>query len=798
VEDQGLTGLRVIQVGGGVAPGYATRLLADLGASVTRVEPPEGDGLRRLGPVPAGDPGRGSALFRYLAAATGSIIADLATASGREALIDAVGGNGAEQGPLLVVDALGPGHLESLGLGPDVLIAARPGLALVRISPAGQTGPLAGIEATDLVLQAIGGWVSSHGDPGSDPVRVGGRAAAWVTGAYAAVGGLTAVRRARQTGEPVVADLSTQECLVGTLAYPMLHQRTLEQVGASTARRRYVVPGIVPCADGWVGVNALTGQQWQDICVLFGTLEYDGRQQELLGDEGVYQEFLTAAGPWLSARTGEEIVTLCQAFRIPAAPVGDGRSLPELSHFAARSVYRPTGDGLRFPRSPHRFGLDDGSVPPVACAPELGEPGPATAREPWPDPTAGAAWPPGHLPFAGLRVVDLSIFWAGPYVTMYLASLGADVVKIESTTRPDGFRFAATFPQLGDDWYERSLVWQATNLGKRSLTLDLATVEGLDLLWSLIDDADVVIENFAPRVVEGFGLTSEAVAERSPQAVYLRMPGFGLDGPWRDHVGWAMSYEQASGVAAVTGFADRPPLNPGGFADPLVAMHAVVALHAALVDRERTGHGGVVEIPQIEVLAAITAEQVIQADLTGEAPTRTGNRSDEAIVEGVFQGAGDRWLALSVRSATDWASLAAVAGPGSAIAAIDREAVGADVDRAEEAIAAWVATGDVEVLAAALQRVRVPAAPVLDVRHMIDDPQLVHRRWYETLDHPVTGPAPYPGWPFRFSGGPDRYHGGPAPTLGQHNDEVLAEAGVDADRRDRLRAAGVIGEGMAT
>jgi crotonobetainyl-CoA:carnitine CoA-transferase CaiB-like acyl-CoA transferase len=770
VDDKGFAGLRVLQLGGGVAPGYASRLLADLGAAVTRFEPPGGDPLRRLEPVPPGDERRGSALFRYLAAGTASTVVDPATASGREAVLGSVAATTDDPGPVLVVDALGAGGLEASGLGPEVLAGARPDLALVRIAPMGQTGPLASVVASDLVLQALGGWVSNHGDPGSDPVRVGGRVAAWVTGSFAAVAGLTAVRSARQTGESVVADLSVQECLVGTLAYPMLHQRTLEQIDAPTGRRRYVVPGIVACADGWVGVNALTGQQWQDICVLFETPDFDGRQQELLGDETVYQEFLAAAAPWLSVRTGEEIVALCQAFRIPAAPVADGRSLPELSHFATRSVYRSTADRLRFPRPPHRFGSGDASAASgrVAPAPVLDQPGPEPAAAPWPAPSPGAPSPMGHLPFAGLRVVDLSIFWAGPY------------------------------PQLGDDWYERSLVWQATNLGKRSLTLDLTSDDGLELLWSLIGDADVLVENFAPRVVESFGLTAAAVAERCPEVVYLRMPGFGLDGPWRDHVGWAMSYEQASGVAAVTGFADRPPLNPGGFADPLVGMHAVVALHAALLDRDRTGHGGMVEIPQIDVLAAITAEQVLEADLSGEAPSRSGNRSDEAVVEGVFRGREDRWIAVSIRSVTDWEALRSVAGPGAPLAGLGWDEVGTDVDRAEAEVAAWLADADVGERADLLQQVGVPAAVVLDVAHMIDDPQLVHRQWYEVLDHPRTGPAPYPGWPFRLSCGPARFHRGPAPTLGQHNDEVLAEAGVDAARRERLRSTGVTAEGMAT
>ena len=737
---------------------------------------------------------RGSALFRYLAAGTGSQVADLSAAAGRELVRDSVAAGDGQ--PMLIVDALGPGTLEELDLGPDRLVEIRPDLALVRIAPVGQSGPLVHIEATDLILQAIGGWISDHGDPQSPPVRVGGPTAGFVAGAYAAVAGLAAARSAGQIRGAVVADLSVQECLIGTLPYPMLFQRTLEQIGATFGGRRYVIPGVVACADGWVGVNALTGQQWQDICVLFETPDFDGRQVELLGDEDAYRAFLTAAEPWLSTRSGEEIVDLCQSFRIPAAPLGDGHTLPELSHFQARGIYRTAVDGLRFPRPPHRFGAD-GSPPDPLPAPVLGERAPSIEPVPWPDRREGDVTGGGNLPFAGVRVVDLSIFWAGPYVTMYLASLGADVVKIESRARPDSFRLSATFPELGADWYERSLVWQATNLGKRSLTLDLTTEDGLEILWSLLDDADVLVENFAPRVAEGFGLTAEAVAERCPDVVYLRMPGFGLDGPWRDHVGWAMSYEQAAGVATVTGSADRPPLNPGGFADPVVGMHAAAALHAGLVERERAGRGTMIEVPQIEVLAAITADQVLAADLVGEAPTRSGNRSSEAPIEGVYQAADERWLALSVRTEQDWAAVASAAGGSADLAATSWEAARSDLDRTDGLLAAWVGFDEAQTTAHALQGVGVPAAVVLDVPHMNEDAQLAHRGWYEPLDHPVTGLAPYPGWPFHLNPGPERYHSAPAPTLGQHNDEILAAASIDDAARDALRAAGVIGEGMA-
>ena len=549
-------------------------------------------------------------------------------------------------------------------------------------------------------MQAAGGWVSNHGIPGLDPVRVGGRAPAFVAGGFAAAAALTAHRTARATGEPVVVDLSVQACLVGTLPYPMLFQFTLDQMGQRFGERRYVVPGIVACADGHVGINCLTGQHWVDLCALLGLPEWEGRQREVVEDTA-YAEFLADARAWLEARTAEEIVAVCQALRIPAAPIGDGATLPVLAQFAERGFYVPLpGTEVVAPTAPYRL-----SATPAGPGPP---PSPGTLPEPSPSTRA-----PVDRPFAGLKVVDLGIFWSAPYLSMYLGSLGADVVKVESVQRPDGFRYSATFPELGADWYERSLVWQATNLSKKDVTLDLTRPEGQALLDRLLEDADVLIENFSPRVVESFGLSATVVGEAHPDLIYLRMPGFGLEGPWRDHVGWAMVYEQACGLAQVTGFADGPPLNPGGFADPVVGMHAAVALQAALEHRDRTGEGQLVEVAQVEVMAAITAEQVILAAADdGPPPGRGGNQSDEAVFEGVYE-AEDGWVAVSVRDREDHAALDRVLGPTD-----------------EESLAGWIAerpAADADRRGARRRRPRLggPHRPGDVERAPVDEPGLL-------------------------------------------------------------------------
>ena len=284
------------------------------------------------------------------------------------------------------------------------------------------------------------------------------------------------------------------------------------------------------------------------------------------------------------------------------------------------------------------------------------------------------------MPFAGLKVLDLSTFWAGGYLTCYLGAFGADVVKLESIQRPDGFRYSGAQPFEGEDWYERSPLWQATNLNKRDITLDLSSPRGLEFARRLAAHADVVVENYSPRVVEQFGLDYDSLVALRPNIIAVRMPGFGLGGPWRDYVGWALNIEQVSGMTAATGYPDGPPCNVQGPADPIVGVHAGVALLAALEHRRRTGEGQLIEVAQIEVGAAVTAEPVIEYSMNGVVRPREGNRQ-RGVCQGVYPTAGDdAWVALTVRDDSDSSRLAEAMG---------RADLPGDHDAFDEAVAAW-------------------------------------------------------------------------------------------------------------
>ena len=274
------------------------------------------------------------------------------------------------------------------------------------------------------------------------------------------------------------------------------------------------------------------------------------------------------------------------------------------------------------------FKLEKGDLSPLGPAPALGADTDRVLaaigtprREAEPNDSLG----PAEKPLAGLRVVDFTAFWAGPFAATVLATLGAEVIKVESIQRPDGMRFASGFiPEDGIVW-EWAPVFHGANSGKQAITLNLDTDEGLGLAKDLVRQADVVIENFSPRVMERFGLDGPGVEALNPEAILVRMPAFGLSGPWRDRVGFAMTIEQASGLAWVTGFPEREPVVPRGVCDPVGGMTAVFALLAALEKRGQGAGGQQVEVALLEVGLTLAGEQVIEQSAYGVRIDRAGN-----------------------------------------------------------------------------------------------------------------------------------------------------------------------------
>lgn len=783
-----LGGLRILDLTTGIAGPYATKLFVDAGADVIKVEPPQGDPMRRytasFRDLPEDE---SSPLFQYLNAGKKSIVLDPREPWDRNRIASLAARVD------LVFEDWGAAALEGFGLDPEDWLDAHPRLSVVRISPWGQEGPWARRPANDFTLQAATGSVEYRGLPERGPIAAGGRIGEWLGGSFAAISGLAAWRSARQTGEGQIADLSLFEAMIQGLT---IFGDLSSQFIPGDLPRSIEIPSIEPTADGHIGICTITGQQWKDFCSVIGRqdigdderfMDASGRMADRAFVHGAIQEAMRT-------KTTAEWIELCELLRIPATPIGHGGTLPGMDHMRERGAFLRAPGGFLQPRAPWRL---------ETCAPAPLRPAPAldADRKAVLDrlETRPAAEPlrMGHadLPFEGLRVVDLTAFWAGPYTTSILSDLGADVVKVESIQRPDGMRFATSV--RNDAFWEWSQVFHGVNPGKRDVTLRLDDAEGLALLKRLIAEADVVIENFSARVMPGFGLDEETVRALNRRTIYVRMPAFGLDGPWKDRAGFAMTVEQVTGLAWVTGYEDLP-LVMRGVCDPLGSAHAVFALCLALEERRRTGRGQVVEVALVEPALAVAAEQVIEASAHGVLLGRSGNKMPHAAPQGVFETRNENErIALSVTTDAEWKGLCVALG------AVDwrrDEALATHAGRyaAHDALVAgvsdWTRTRSRDECLSALHAQGVPAAAAINVHRLHPNEQLAARRFFQKMHHPITGETRYPSFPATFSLFERELHHRPPPTLGQHNREVLqGEMGLTDRELDQLEAKGVVG-----
>jgi len=746
-----LDDLRVVDVAGGLAAGYATKLLHDAGAQVTLVEDPDGDPLRHWS-VASAD--QGGALFAHLR--RGQATARRGTSDAADALAEA---------EVVVIDRRSP-------------VIERPGVVTLAITPYGLDGPYADRPATEFTLQADSGGLAARGHPDGEPFQCGGQTGLWMAGLYGAVGALAAWHRARATGAGEVVDLSIAEVcnLSMTMFADLYHQLDGRPDPSATVPWSLETPSVEPTADGYVGFNTNTRQQLEDFCTLIGRPDVVEEFAFLPSRTRRWDEWNELVHAYTTRHPTAEIVALASDLRIPVAPVCDGATVVDQEHFVARQVFEPSADG-RFvaPRRPYR----------------ISGPEPATDASP-------ARSDPGALPLEGLTVLDATAWWAGPTSTQVLAALGADVVHVESVTRPDGMRMVGGRFLDQPQWWERSWFYLAANTNKRGITLDLATDDGRSLFLDLAAQVDVVVENFTPRVFDGFGIGWDEIHARNPRTILARMPAFGLDGPWRDRPGFAQTMEQVTGLAWVTGHADDQPRIQRGPCDPNAGTHAAFAILVALARRDRTGQGCLLESPMVEAALNIAAEQVIEHSAYGTLLEREGNRSPHAAPQNLYDTTDGprRPVAVSVQTDDQWRALCATLGRDDWLAdegLATHHQRRARLDELDAGIAAWTATHSTDDVVSELVAAGVPAAPMADTRLTSLHPQFAHRGYCEPLEHPLLGPLVVPALPFRFAS-VARWVRRPAPLLGEHNAEVLSAVGVDADGLARLTEAGVVGD----
>ncbi len=821
-----LTGLRVLELGQLVSAPYAAKLLADLGAEVIKVEPPGGERARHRGPFRPDQVGHpdASGLFLGLNTNKRSIVVDPADP-----------GAAAERtGPLVaeadvVITNLDPADQLALGFDVERARADRPELVVCTISPFGLTGPRAGWRAEELTVSHAGGW--AYQTPGASsevdqpPLKVFGHQADFHTATLAAAITLAAHLRSVATGVGDHLDLSSMAHVAGMLEAALIAASYTGENPGRLGSRLLNPWKIFECRPGADGVAELLflvtveQDQWERLVELMGRPEwvetglFDTLEQRLENDDllAVYLE------EWTRSQSMDELWRTSQAERVCTAPVLTMADLAEQEHLADRGFFvdveHPTAGTVRQFGGPFRTG--DGFRPPLAPAPTL-DPD-STPRfqprdpisPPGGDRTRGGDL--GDRPLSGVRVLDLSWVWAGPYCGLQLAALGAEVIKVESEIRPGLGRRLSLHPPDVEPSLNTCCYFNQWEQGRLSCTLDLSRPEAIELVKELAGHCDVVVENFANGVMEKLGLGYETLAEIDEGIILASISGYGATGPLRDYMGYGPTTGPLSGLSSLTGHRDGPPLELGiAVGDPAAGITSAFAICAALVERERTGQGRHLDVSLWEATTSMAVEGWMANELTGTQPDRMGNRDPLSAPHNCYRTApepGDdqldpdpgRWLSIACTNDGDWRSLATIVSADLGLDGLvddPRFATGpgrkANEDELDAILERWTADRDRWELTERLQAVGVAAHPSLSPLELLADPHLEARGLFERFDHPEVGRRTHTGLAWRSATSP---HGMPrrAPLIGEHTDDVLGGLlGRTASEIAALRAAGVV------
>lgn len=395
-----------------------------------------------------------------------------------------------------------------------------------------------------------------------------------------------------------------------------------------------------------------------------------------------------------------------------------------------------------------------------------------------------------NLPLAGITVIDFGQIFQGPYASLLMAKAGAFVIKIEPPRGEPGRRRA-------DPGKSATLPFAMLNQNKHAVTLNLKEPRGRELLFRMVERADVLLENFSPGTMDGLGVGWDKLNAINPRLVYATGTGYGISGPDRDNLAMDMTIQAASGIMSVTGFPDGPPVKAGPtLVDFMGGIHLYAGVLTALYERERTGEGRLVEIAMQETVYCSLASSIDYYHRTGEIPPRPGNRQSgmNSAPYNVFP-TSDGHVAIHVVTEAHFQNLLKAMGREE-LADDPRFATNAGrvahMDETDALVAEWTQTLPKMEVFARTKEYRIPCAPVRNPVEVMNDPHMHGRGMLERIDHPELGEIVVPGTPLRLHGAA-RVPAGPSPTIGQHNTEIYGGwLGLSAADIAELTAAGVI------
>jgi crotonobetainyl-CoA:carnitine CoA-transferase CaiB-like acyl-CoA transferase len=789
-----LTGLRVLDLTGRMG-GYCGLLLANLGAEVFLIEPPDGDPMRREGPFKndIAHPEQSLSFAAYQTNKQG-IVLNLEDGEDRRTL------RALAAGADVLIEDKAPGYLDRQGLSYPTLRSENAGLILTSITGFGESGPYRDFKAPGIVAFAMGGLMSVCGHPGRPPLTAPSDIAYRLGSVHAAFGTLVALFNRRETGQGDHVEVSLQEVLA---ADPFLRVMTRYSVTGEIPERTghnqaTTVANTYQCRDGYVRIFVNQADHWKRF------VEWLGRPTELLDPklENVQNRFplRPSIDRLMEARTlnyaAKQFFDEFQSLRLAGAPINSPgafledeqtkhrRYLAAVEH-AHLGQHRFPGDPYLFSESPWRIWRG---------APLLGEHQEQIGTELKQTSTwlaeckrARVDGRPVKRPFEGIRVLSFPTGVVGPALGSLLAEHGAEVISIEAGRAPRGPQGGPSYPIAAD---------LEANRNRKRVAIDMKHSEGVALARKLIAKSDVVVENFSARVMASWGLDYSRLKEIRPEVIMASLPAFGQSGPRRDYVSFGPILMAYSGMAYL--WRDPAIERPGAacqtaFPDYVAPSYGALAILAALHYRARTGKGQYIDISQAETAAAMIAPAHLEYLLNNREPEPAGNLSAVAAPHGCYRCRGeDRWCVIAVQSQEEWKSFCEVAGHREWLTDQRFAEPAARLAHREELdrlINAWTEQWTPHQVMLKLQRAGVAAGVVQTAEDLYRDPHLRERGFSREINHPQVG------WVTRAGASVRLIHHGFSPSgvchaAGQDNDAVLGEilglsAGEIADLAER-------------
>jgi crotonobetainyl-CoA:carnitine CoA-transferase CaiB-like acyl-CoA transferase len=791
MRQKALDNLKVLEFAREVSGPYCGKLLADLGATVIKVEPPEGDPARACGPFPdnTAHPEK-SALFLYLNTNKKGITLDLNKEEGKKRFGELV------QWADILIDNHPPDLLEKNGFGWNQLKRLNPELIYLAISPFGRTGPRSKMKGDELTVShggALANLLPARSvDINLPPVKMGGYFAGYHGGLAAAIAGLALFIGRQGSGTGRVVDISLEEVLLA-LVSPVIAGTRYHGTTWSRVPDRPPAMGRMETSDGYIVLGAADDHHFRAFRELMGKPEWAASDR---WDDRYYRlNHLMDIAPlmedWMRKQKKDDIHHRAAKAKIPIGPFNTAADLMVDEQYKARGYFieieHPRAGKYNYPGWPYRM---------TASPPGIDRPAPLLGQHNeemfgssrgLPENSIPAGTGTGlsersGLPLEGIRVLDFSWVWAGPYACRVLAELGAEVIKIEGHKRSDLTRRSVVWPlpqpvptKIRPN---QGLGYITVNLNKKSLTLDLSKPEGVRIARQLAAQSDLVIDNMRPGAMEKLGLGYEELKKVRRDIIVATLSSRGYGGPHTDYLGFATIHQAVGGAAYISGHPESHPTHgTPGDADLMNGLTLAYACLAALNHRIRTGEGQFIDFSQCEGVSSLIGEILLGYAMNGRIQERLGNRHPFYCPHNVYKCWGvDRWLALEIHSDREFARLAQILSRPE-LAEDPRFADMASRKRNENEldglIESWTSQRDRDWMVNEFCKAGLAASPSREARDVYADAHFRERSTFMQIEHPEIGLVEIIETPWKISGlqKPNRH----APLLGEHNDYVLKE-----------------------